>query len=273
VAFGASHPVDAVVVALPAPDAGMLAAISRQLSAHFLNVQWLPGEAALAGQSSAFGGRGDIPGIPLARLYTEPFRGWRAVCKRCMDFLLALAAIIFLSPLLLLCVIGVKLSDPGPVLFRQSRIGYRNQAFEIYKFRSMFLDRCGHETLTERDDPRVFAFGSIMRKLSFDELPQLFNVLRGDMSLVGPRPHMPEARAGGILYTQAVAAYALRHRVKPGITGWAQVSGWRGPTDTVMHLQRRVDHDLHYIESWSLLLDFKILVKTALMGFFGKNAF
>jgi len=273
VAFRATHPVDTIVVAAPARDPGMLAEITGQLSVHFLNVLWLPEPSVLVGEGRAFEWTGVVPGLRLVKLAEPAFRGWRAACKRCIDWLLALAAIIFLSPLLLLCVIGVKLSDPGPVLFRQPRIGYRNQPFEVYKFRSMFLSKCGNHTLTTRNDPRVFAFGAIMRKLSFDELPQLFNVLRGDMSLVGPRPHMPEARAGGILYTQAIAGYALRHRVKPGITGWAQVNGWRGPTDTLMQLQRRVDHDLHYIESWSLLLDFKILVKTALLGFFGKNAF
>jgi len=273
VAFRSTHPVDTIVVAAPARDPGMLAEITGQLSAYFLNVLWLPEPAVLAIQPGASRLMGGVPGLRLVTLAEPPFRGWRAACKRCIDWVLALAAIIFLSPLLLLCVIGVKLSDPGPVLFRQPRIGHRNQAFEVYKFRSMFLNKCGHDTLTTRNDPRVFAFGGIMRKLSFDELPQLFNVLRGDMSLVGPRPHMPEARAGGILYTQAVPGYASRHRVKPGITGWAQVNGWRGPTDTVMQLQRRVDHDLDYIENWSLLLDFKILVKTALLGFFGKNAF
>ncbi len=273
IAFRATHPVDTIVVAVPAANEAAMAEIAGQLSPHFLNVRWLPGEAALAGGRSGFGQAGDIPGVRLVALAAPPFCGWRAACKRATDWLLALAAIILLGPVLLVCVIGVKLSDPGPVLFRQLRIGYRNQAFEIYKFRSMYLDSCGHEKLTERDDPRVFAFGRIMRKLSLDELPQLFNVLRGDMSLVGPRPHMPEARAGGILYPRAVANYALRHRVKPGITGWAQVNGWRGPTDTVMHLQRRVDHDLDYIDRWSLLMDYKILVKTALLGFFGRNAF
>jgi lipopolysaccharide/colanic/teichoic acid biosynthesis glycosyltransferase len=124
-----------------------------------------------------------------------------------------------------------------------------------------------------RDDPRVFRFGSLLRKTSLDEVPQLFNVLKGDMSLVGPRPHMPEARAAGRLYYDAVQEYADRQRVKPGITGWAQVNGWRGPTETLEQIERRVEHDIYYIDNWSLLLDFFIIFKTILVGFHGKNAF
>jgi lipopolysaccharide/colanic/teichoic acid biosynthesis glycosyltransferase len=131
-----------------------------------------------------------------------------------------------------------------------------------------------HSTiLTQRNDPRVFKFGQLMRKFSLDELPQLFNVLRGDMSLVGPRPHIQEARAAGILYFKAVPNYPARHRVKPGITGHAQISGWRGPTETIEQIENRVAHDLHYIDNWSFFGDIKILVKTVFVGFFGKNAF
>jgi lipopolysaccharide/colanic/teichoic acid biosynthesis glycosyltransferase len=130
-----------------------------------------------------------------------------------------------------------------------------------------------HTRLTTRNDERVFPFGALLRKLSFDELPQLINVLNGDMSLVGPRPHMPEARAAGKLYFEAVNEYAGRHRVKPGMTGWAQVNGWRGPTETLEQIERRVEHDIYYIENWSLMLDAVILIKTVFVGFFGKNAF
>jgi lipopolysaccharide/colanic/teichoic acid biosynthesis glycosyltransferase len=137
----------------------------------------------------------------------------------------------------------------------------------------MHVADCNTGKLTERNDPRIFKFGQIMRKLSFDELPQILNVLKGDMSLVGPRPHMPEARAAGQFYFDAVAEYAARHRVKPGITGWAQVNGWRGPTETLEQIENRVRYDLDYIDNWSLGLDFIILVRTIFVGFAGKNAF
>jgi lipopolysaccharide/colanic/teichoic acid biosynthesis glycosyltransferase len=158
-------------------------------------------------------------------------------------------------------------------LFRQKRIGYKGKAFDILKFRTMVVAQDVDTRLTVRDDPRVFKFGGFLRRFSLDELPQLINVLKGDMSLVGPRPHMPEAQAGGKYYFDAVIEYADRQRVKPGITGWAQVNGWRGPTETIAQIERRVEHDIYYIENWSLLLDFYILARTALLGFYGKNAF
>jgi lipopolysaccharide/colanic/teichoic acid biosynthesis glycosyltransferase len=137
----------------------------------------------------------------------------------------------------------------------------------------MRVNHAGVAGLTRRDDPRVFRFGHFLRRTSLDELPQLLNVLMGDMSLIGPRPHLQTARAAGMLYFEAANEYAARHRVKPGITGWAQVHGWRGPTETVEQIEKRVEHDIYYIENWSLLLDFIILVKTMLSGFIGKNAF
>jgi lipopolysaccharide/colanic/teichoic acid biosynthesis glycosyltransferase len=159
------------------------------------------------------------------------------------------------------------------VLFRQKRIGYREREFDIFKFRTMHAVDQPEKHLTQRNDPRVFKFGSLLRKTSLDELPQLLNVLKGDMSLVGPRPHMPEARAAGLLYFKAVNDYADRHRVKPGITGWAQVNGWRGPTETIEQIERRVEHDVYYIENWSLMFDCIIIVETIFFGFGGKNAF
>jgi exopolysaccharide biosynthesis polyprenyl glycosylphosphotransferase len=193
--------------------------------------------------------------------------------KMVFDVVVAAFALLFFAPLLLGCAAIIKLTSPGPVLFRQKRIGCQNREFYILKFRTMHVAACGSTVLTQRNDPRIFAFGKFMRKLSFDELPQLINVLKGDMSLVGPRPHMPEARAGDALYTEAVEAYAARHRVKPGITGWAQVNGWRGPTETVAQLENRLAHDLYYIDHWSFAFDLEILLRTVAVGFFGDNAF
>jgi exopolysaccharide biosynthesis polyprenyl glycosylphosphotransferase len=195
------------------------------------------------------------------------------IAKRLFDVLGGSMALIFFAPLMLCCALAIKLTSPGPVLFRQERIGYRNCRFNIWKFRTMHIYACKGDRLTECNDQRVFIIGRVLRKLSFDELPQLFNVLQGNMSLVGPRPHIPTARAAGEFYFNIIANYNARHWVKPGITGWAQVNGWRGPTESFEQIVNRVAHDFHYIDHWSLWLDIKILLKTVLVGFAGKNAF
>ncbi len=160
---------------------------------------------------------------------------------------------LLLSPVLLVTALLIKLDSPGPVLFRQPRMGFNNRLFLCYKFRSMRQDAQDllADKQTTRDDPRVTRVGRVIRKLSIDELPQLLNVLNGTMSLVGPRPHAPNTKAANKLFTDVVQQYAVRHRVKPGITGWAQVNGWRGETATVDQIQKRVACDLYYIENWS----------------------
>jgi lipopolysaccharide/colanic/teichoic acid biosynthesis glycosyltransferase len=160
------------------------------------------------------------------------------------------------------------------VFFRQKRLGANNIPFDLLKFRSMYVDRTDPlgEQLTEVGDPRITRVGKILRRTSMDELPQLINVLRGDMSLVGPRPHPLAANAAGIPYARAISEYPIRHRVKPGITGWAQVNGWRGETVTVEQIRRRVEHDLYYIENWSLAFDFLILGRTVFAVLSRENA-
>jgi lipopolysaccharide/colanic/teichoic acid biosynthesis glycosyltransferase len=168
---------------------------------------------------------------------------------------------------MLLAAIAIKLESRGPVFFKQKRYGFNNELIEVYKFRSMYLDQCDPTALklVQKNDPRVTKVGAFIRKTSLDELPQLINVVfRGDLSLVGPRPHAVHAKAADRLYDEAVDGYFARHRVKPGITGWAQINGWRGETDTEEKIQRRVEHDLHYIENWSVLLDLAILARTPL---------
>ncbi|WP_210166747.1 sugar transferase, partial [Methylobacterium sp. Leaf99] len=170
---------------------------------------------------------------------------------------------------------AVALTSPGPVLFRQKRYGFNNELIEVYKFRSMFVDQ-GDATaakLVTRGDPRVTPVGRFIRRTSLDELPQLFNVIKGELSLVGPRPHALQAKAANTLYDQVVDGYFARHKVKPGITGWAQVNGWRGETDTSDKIQRRVEHDLHYIENWSVLFDIRIMLATPLSLFRTQNAY
>jgi lipopolysaccharide/colanic/teichoic acid biosynthesis glycosyltransferase len=182
---------------------------------------------------------------------------------------------VFCVPVLVLIAAGIKLSSRGPILFRQVREGYCGRKFRILKFRTMHVrvENTRSLALTAKDDPRVFRFGALLRRTSLDELPQLLNVLAGDMWLIGPRPHSPLATASGRLYSELVVRYAARHRIKPGITGWAQVNGWRGPTETVEQIKQRVAHDIFYIDNWSPLLDFRILLRTMTHGFVHENAF
>jgi exopolysaccharide biosynthesis polyprenyl glycosylphosphotransferase len=180
-----------------------------------------------------------------------------------------------LAPVMICVAVAIKLESRGPVLFRQKRYGFNNELIEVYKFRSMYTDRCDATAsrLVTRDDPRVTKVGRIIRKTSLDELPQLFNVLKGNLSLVGPRPHAVAAKAENRLYDDVVDGYFARHKVKPGITGWAQINGWRGETDTAEKIQKRVEHDLYYIENWSVLFDLYILLKTPVSLLETKNAY
>jgi len=262
-----------VVIALSLEEDARITGLLRRLSMQPLKISVLPAALSATLPEAPQVPGAELPGIPVTTLIQLPIRPFGRVIKGALDRGAALFALLLFGPVMIFCAIGVKLTSPGKVFYLQRRIGYRNAEFTVFKFRSMHENVCNTGMLTVRDDPRVFKFGLFMRKFSLDELPQLFNVLRGDMSLVGPRPHMPDAKAAGQLYFEAVPEYPARHRVKPGITGWAQVSGWRGPTETLYQIEQRVLHDLHYIENWSLWLDVKILVKTCLVGFFGQNAF
>jgi exopolysaccharide biosynthesis polyprenyl glycosylphosphotransferase len=199
--------------------------------------------------------------------------------KRALDILAALAVLAITAPLWPLIALAIKLDSAGPVFYRQIRVGRamadRTELFAILKFRSMRADaeaRTG-AVLAQKRDPRITRVGAFLRKTRMDELPQLLNVLKGDMSLVGPRPHALATTAGGLALEEAVPVYSSRHRVKPGITGWAQVNGYRGALDSVEKIVHRVNHDLYYIENWSLGLDLKILWRTARLVFADDNAF
>lgn len=201
---------------------------------------------------------------PLVLLRKRPIHGWWYLAKEVFDRTLALLALIFFLPLLLLIAAAIKLSSAGPVLYRQPRYGFNREVIEVFKFRSMYHDRCDPPNETQvrqvvRGDPRVTPLGRLLRRTSLDELPQLLNVLWGDMSLVGPRPH---ALAHDLHYSQLVDGYLRRHFVKPGITGWAQVNGCRGETDTLQKMTKRIEFDLYYIENWSLLFDIWIILAT-----------
>jgi putative colanic acid biosysnthesis UDP-glucose lipid carrier transferase len=212
-----------------------------------------------------------VDGIPVLAICESPFHGTTGTVKRWFDVLVSALLLVLLSPVLILVAFAVKFSSPGPVLFRQRRYGLDGREISVWKFRSMQV----HEDASvveqaRKGDPRVTSIGSFLRKASIDELPQLFNVLQGSMSLVGPRPH---AVSHNELYRNVISGYMIRHKVRPGITGLAQVSGARGETDTLEKMQKRVDYDMFYLRNWSLKLDCSILLKTVLVVFRDPNAY
>ncbi|MEC9346952.1 MAG: undecaprenyl-phosphate glucose phosphotransferase [Pseudomonadota bacterium] len=213
-----------------------------------------------------------LSGLPLTVVQERPLAGWNYIIKGVEDRLLALLILILISPLMAVIAILIRLDSPGPALFRQQRYGFNNNVFTVYKFRSMRNDagdsRGGRQAT--KGDPRITRIGAFIRKTSLDELPQIFNVLQGDMSLVGPRPH---AVAHNEEYAGIIDQYLGRHKVKPGITGWAQIHGLRGETDTPEKMAMRVQYDLYYIDNWSLWLDLKILFRTIFVGFVHRNAY
>jgi Undecaprenyl-phosphate glucose phosphotransferase len=202
--------------------------------------------------------------IGTFRLMDKPLDEVAALIKRIEDVVIAAVCLLVTLPLMLVIALCIKLDSRGPVFFRQKRLGVFNLPFDLLKFRSMYVEQTDSlgQQLTRAGDPRITRVGRFLRMMSFDELPQLINVLRSEMSLVGPRPHALAASAAGVLYARAISEYPLRHRVKPGITGWAQVNGWRGETTTIEQIQQRVKHDLHYIKHWSLSFDLLILART-----------
>lgn len=213
----------------------------------------------------------NLGGLPIVSVFESPFHGADAWLKRAEDLLLGSLILLLIFPLLLLVALAVKLTSPGPAIFRQRRYGLNGEIVDIWKFRTMSVCE-DNENIPQakKNDPRITPLGKFLRRTSLDEFPQLVNVLQGKMSLVGPRPH---AVAHNEQYRKLIHGYMLRHKVKPGITGWAQVNGWRGETDTLDKMEKRIEYDLEYIRNWSLWLDIKILWLTLLRGFLGKNAY
>jgi Undecaprenyl-phosphate glucose phosphotransferase len=213
--------------------------------------------------------------VPVLTLWQRPFRDISQIVKRAEDLVLSTIALILLSPILLVAALAVRLSSPGPILFVQPRVGFNNETIKVFKFRSMYTDKAdvGARRTTTKDDPRVTRVGRILRRLSIDELPQLINVLQGSMSLVGPRPHGTEMMVGDRFYHDAVRGYAGRHRVKPGITGYAQVKGLRGEVRTIERAKRRVELDKYYVDHWSFWLDIWILLATVRAVLFDRDAY
>jgi polysaccharide biosynthesis protein PslA len=260
--FARRAPVDEVIMALPLDAEQRLKSLCDKMKALAIDVR-----LSLEPLAETFNvrGLGYVGTVPVLEVVDRPLKNWRALAKWVEDKLIGVLLFVFVGPLMALIAILIKLDSPGPVFFVQTRFGFNNEVIRVLKFRTMHIDRADPSGAqrTVRDDPRVTRLGRTLRRLSLDELPQLINVVRGDMSLVGPRPHAVAMKAGGRLYCEAVEQYLHRHRVKPGITGWAQVNGLRGEVDTLEKARARVAHDLFYIEHWSPWLDLKILLKTA----------
>lgn len=217
-------------------------------------------------------GISEIAGMHMLDLSVSPLRGTTLIVKQMQDFALASLILIFISPVMLAIALAIKLTSPGPLLFKQKRHGWNGEEITVYKFRTMVVHQevNGGVTQATRNDPRITALGAFLRKSSLDELPQFFNVLQGHMSIVGPRPHAVQHNEH---YKQLVKGYMLRHKVKPGITGWAQINGLRGETDTLYKMEQRVKHDLFYIENVSLWFDIKIIFLTIFKVFAHPNAY
>jgi Undecaprenyl-phosphate glucose phosphotransferase len=257
-------PVDQVILALPSEDMPLMKSLMERLALHTVDVKIVPD---LFQYVTLYGGLEEFGGLPIISLQGGPLEGWNLVAKRAFDVLFSSLALLVLSPLMLIVALAVKLTSRGPVLYRQERMGMDGAVFPILKFRTMQVgsEEAGPRMATAGDGRRT-AVGGLLRRTSLDELPQLFNVLRGDMSLVGPRPERPVFIEE---FKRQIPKYHLRHKVKSGITGWAQINGLRGQTS----IQKRIEYDLYYIENWSLLLDLKILLRTALGGFLSRNAY
>lgn len=264
--------IDQVIIALPWSADQRLQQIVAALAVTPVRIRLAPDLASFTFAQRPIVLLGDLP---VMTLFERPMSGLDSVVKRIEDWVLLAIILPFALPLMAFAALAIKLDSPGPIFFRQEREGYNNRRFSIWKFRSMRTDMLQFDAIQQasRDDPRITRVGRILRKTSIDELPQLFNVVLGDMSLVGPRPHAPSTRAGNRFFHDIVETYAARHNVKPGLTGWAQVKGWRGETDTEDKLIRRLEHDLHYIENWSVMFDLYIMVRSIWAVLAPRNAY
>jgi Undecaprenyl-phosphate glucose phosphotransferase len=270
--FSRDTKIDMLIMALPMAADVRLKGLVKRLSV-------LPLDIRLAGYASELKLRpraySYVGSVPFLDIHDRPIAGWSHLAKSIFDRVISLVAIVALSPVMLAVAIAIRLDSKGPVIFRQKRYGFNNELIEVLKFRSMYVSASDATAsrLVTKSDARVTRVGRYIRKSSLDELPQLFNVLMGSLSLVGPRPHAVQAKAADTLYPDIVDGYFGRHKVKPGITGWAQINGWRGETDTQDKIQKRVDHDMYYIENWSLMLDVAILARTPFALLDTRNAY
>jgi Undecaprenyl-phosphate glucose phosphotransferase len=263
-----ANQIDEILIALPWGGEHTLESLLKQLGSVPVNVRVCPDVALLSRPICRLV---PIAALPTFDLYERPLSGWNQVLKRLEDLVLAPLLLIAIWPVLLTIAILIRLDSPGPILFRQRRFGFNNNEFTVFKFRTMHHGPEDEQVpQARRNDQRVTRIGAFLRRTSLDELPQLLNVIRGEMSLIGPRPH---AVAHNRYFAGIIDDYLGRHRVKPGITGWAQVNGLRGETTTAEQMRMRVQHDLYYIDHWSLWFDLKILLLTIFVGFVHENAY
>ncbi|MFT3837155.1 MAG: undecaprenyl-phosphate glucose phosphotransferase [Myxococcaceae bacterium] len=255
---------DQVIIALPIEEGHVVKELMEKLALRTVDVKVVPD---LYQYRTLRGGLEEFGGLPILSLQGDPLHGWNVVLKRVFDLAISTVTLLLASPVMVFVALAVKFSSKGPVFFRQERMGMDGRTFAMLKFRTMKLDaEAAGAQMTSPDDPRRTAMGGFLRRTSIDELPQLLNVLKGEMSLVGPRPERPVFIEE---FKKQIPRYHLRHLVKSGMTGWAQINGLRGQTS----IEKRIEFDLYYIENWSLLLDVKILARTALGGFLSKNAY
>jgi Undecaprenyl-phosphate glucose phosphotransferase len=273
VEFARRTRVDLVIFSLPISAEGRILQMLKKLwvlpvdirlSAHSNKLRFRPRSYSYLGK------------VPVLDVFDRPITDWDVVMKWLFDKLIGGLVLVLLGPLMALVAALIKLDSPGPVFFKQRRHGFNNEVIEVYKFRSLYTHMTDHDARKSvtKDDPRVTRVGRFIRKTSIDELPQLFNVVfKGNLSLVGPRPHAANQKLEDRQFDEAVDGYFARHRVKPGITGWAQISGWRGEITSSEKIKGRVEHDLYYIENWSLLFDLYILIKTPIALLKSENAY
>lgn len=266
--FVRENDVREVWIVLPMEAGQELREVLYHLRNDLVDIRWIPDVMSI----QLLGHRiGEFLGLPAIQLNSLPAAGVRGLAKEAFDRAFALCALVGLSPVMLTVACLVKLTSRGPVLFTQPRLGVDGKVFHVYKFRTMTVHQeNGVVTQATRNDARITRIGGFLRRTSLDELPQFLNVLRGDMSVVGPRPHALEHNE---LYKDLVQRYMMRHRVKPGITGWAQVNGLRGQTDTLRKMSDRVEHDIYYIQHWTFRMDLIIIARTAVSGWTGRNVY
>jgi Undecaprenyl-phosphate glucose phosphotransferase len=273
VEFARRTRIDLLLVSLPITAEERVLQMVRKLWVLPVDLRLAAHASKLRFQPRAYSYIGNVPTLDVL---DRPLRDWNFVAKWLFDRIVGGILLFLALPVIAICAIAIKLDSKGPVFFKQKRYGFNNELIEVYKLRSMYVDQADEKAakLVTKGDPRVTRVGRFLRKTSLDELPQLINVaIKGNLSLVGPRPHALHAKAANQLYDEVVDGYFARHRVKPGITGWAQINGWRGETDTSEKIQRRVEHDLYYIENWSVLFDLYILARTPFALFQTENAY
>ena len=272
VEFGRRARIDMLIVSLPiSAESRVLAMLKKvwvlpvdiRLSAHTNKLRFRPRSYSYEGA------------VPFLDVFDKPIADWDSVLKRAFDIVFSSIALVLLSPIMLATAIAIRMESKGPIIFRQKRFGFNNEVIEVLKFRSMFheMSDADAKVVVTKNDPRVTKVGRFIRKTSIDELPQLINVLRSELSLVGPRPHAVNAHTKNQLWDEVVDGYFGRHKVKPGVTGWAQIKGWRGEVDNEEKIRRRVEHDLYYIENWSILLDLYIVMITPFKLIHSENAY